>query len=129
MTINEIREYIYKILMQNFAQDSVIFDNQKAQDINPTKHYIQLTLDDIDKNILEIGGRPSLITGKIIFKVLTPEGFGLSKCFDVIGKIEQLFFNVSQDGFYFGAMQLKRNGLEESFFSFDVSITFEYEVF
>ena len=129
MKLNDIRAFIYKQLMQNVKNESILFDNQKAEDTNPTKHHLKLTLEDIKKDILEIGGGSDLISGVCKFIVYTPEGFGLSKCFDLLDEIMETFFNKRIEGFFFGNVQINNNGLNENFFSFDVSINFEYEAF
>lgn len=129
MKLNEIREFIYKYLMQNIQHENIVFDNQKAQEIDTTKHHIKLSFDDIKKELLEIGGDSSMITGTCMFVIYTPEGFGLSKCFHIIDEITELFFNKRIDGFFFGNLELKNNGQNDNFYSFNVSINFEYEVF
>ncbi len=129
MKLNEIRAFIYKYLIQNVQHENIVFDNQKAEEINPTKHHIKLSFDAIKKDLLEIGGSSSMITGTCKFTIYTPEGFGLSKCFEIIDSIIELFFNKKIDGFFFGDLELKNNGLNDNFYSFDVSINFENEVF
>jgi hypothetical protein len=129
MKLNDIRTFIYNLLAQNFDKEIIFFDNQKAEDLNPTRYHIKLTLEKINKDLLEIGGGSDLISGVCKFIVYTPEGFGLSKCFDLLEKIIETFFNKRTEGFFFGNVEMNNNGLNENFFSFDVSINFEYEAF
>jgi hypothetical protein len=127
MKFHEIRELTYKTIKENIFGFNLSFDNQSTAEIDSMSHHVTFSISELRKDSLEIGYGSYLIQGEAKINIYSPEGLGLAKNYELIDKIDELFFNKWIENIYVESISIENLGAVDSFYHFVVKINFEIE--